>query len=112
MKKYSNKMTNNKLLLVIAGIMIFFISCNDEFEQEKYKRPDWLAGKLYTQIKDKTTLSLFARCIERTVMIPLLILLVHILSLRPITMPFRYTFKVIRNIRRLKIFLLKSSAEL
>ncbi|MBN2611234.1 MAG: fasciclin domain-containing protein [Bacteroidales bacterium] len=59
-------MTNNKLLLIIAGIVIFFISCNDEFEQDKYKRPDWLAGKLYTQIKDKTTLSLFARCIERT----------------------------------------------
>jgi uncharacterized surface protein with fasciclin (FAS1) repeats len=43
------------------------VACNDQFETGgKYSRPDWLAGKLYTQIKDQPELSTFAKCIALT----------------------------------------------
>lgn len=60
-----------KPLLLIVFIMAVLFSCNrDEFDI--YKRPDWLAGKVYTQILDqdgtegKANLSTFAKCIELT----------------------------------------------
>lgn len=44
---------------------MLFISCRDDFsENDKFKRPDWLAGKLYIQIKEQSALSTFARCLE------------------------------------------------
>jgi uncharacterized surface protein with fasciclin (FAS1) repeats len=46
--------------LIIAG----FFGCRDEID--KYTRPEWLAGKVYTQIKDLPELSTFAKCIELT----------------------------------------------
>lgn len=33
---------------------------------DRYERPDWLAGKVYTQIQEQPELSTFARCIELT----------------------------------------------
>lgn len=58
-------MFRSKLFILVTGVLIIFISCNEDFgEKEKFKRPDWLAGKLYTQIKDQSTLSTFARCLE------------------------------------------------
>ncbi len=48
------------LLVFLAG------SCRDDGYIDKYERPDWLAGKVYTQIKQQPELSLFALCIERT----------------------------------------------
>lgn len=48
-------------------VFIFFFSCRDESMQEgKYKRPDWLAGKLYAQILEQPELSTFAKCLELT----------------------------------------------
>jgi uncharacterized surface protein with fasciclin (FAS1) repeats len=38
-------------------------ACKDE---DIYEPPDWLAGKVYTQVKSKPELSLFAQCIELT----------------------------------------------
>ena len=58
-------MTRRKIIFFFTGFFVIFISCRDDFYQnEKYKRPDWLAGKLYTQIKEQSALSTFARCLE------------------------------------------------
>lgn len=56
-----------KLLIPLISLLVFLnSSCIDEDQPEKYKRPEWLAGKLYTQIQDIDELSTFARCIELT----------------------------------------------
>jgi uncharacterized surface protein with fasciclin (FAS1) repeats len=44
-------------LLVLAG-------CREEEPYDKYARPDWLAGKVYTQILEDPELSTFALCVE------------------------------------------------
>jgi uncharacterized surface protein with fasciclin (FAS1) repeats len=60
-------MTRSRLIILFTGIFALFISCKDSFyENDKFKRPDWLAGKLYTQIKEQSGLSTFARCLELT----------------------------------------------
>jgi len=51
--------------LVMLGV-ILFSGCKDINEQEKYQRPDWLAGKLYTQVTTRPDLTVFASCLERT----------------------------------------------
>ena len=48
-------------ILILA---IFVFSCREEFD--KFERPEWLAGKVYTQILEIPELSTFARCIEIT----------------------------------------------
>jgi uncharacterized surface protein with fasciclin (FAS1) repeats len=40
--------------------------CRDIYEQEKYQRPDWLAGKIYTQITTREDLSVFTTCLQLT----------------------------------------------
>ena len=58
-----------KKLPFIYPAILFLIAagCNDQFESGgKYSRPDWLAGKLYTQIKEQPELSTFTKCIEIT----------------------------------------------
>ena len=62
----------NIMARIFQGI-IFFLSVvflcrciNDPSEDEKYKRPDWLAGKVYTQLKANPDLSTFTRCVELT----------------------------------------------
>lgn len=57
-------MTNFKPLLLFAILLLLLYSC--EQEQDIYKRPDWLAGKVYTQILAQPELSTFAKCIELT----------------------------------------------
>ncbi len=47
------------LLIIMAG-------CEPESEADKYARPDWLVGKLYTQLKEQEDLSTFALCLEYT----------------------------------------------
>jgi len=49
------------ILAIITGV---FSSCKKEFE--KYENPDWLKGKIYTQIKATSDLDSFALCLERT----------------------------------------------
>lgn len=59
-------MTNYKTItwaIVIAAVLMF--GCEPEIA-EKYQRPDWLAGKVYTQLLENPDLSIFTRCIERT----------------------------------------------
>jgi hypothetical protein len=53
-----------KPLLLFAMFLLLLYSCKQE--PDIYKRPDWLAGKVYTQIKAQPELSTFATCIELT----------------------------------------------
>ena len=57
-------MSLKKTLLSILILAIFVFSCREEFD--KFERPEWLAGKVYTQILEIPELSKFARCIEIT----------------------------------------------
>ncbi len=52
------------MLSLFVGLLL--LSCNPEFKEDKYARPDWLAGKVYTQLKDQPNLSTFAECLELT----------------------------------------------
>jgi uncharacterized surface protein with fasciclin (FAS1) repeats len=56
-------MTKNKLLTLIALFLLVFYGCQKEID-DKYVRPAWLAGKLYTQIKTKPELSTFAELLH------------------------------------------------
>jgi uncharacterized surface protein with fasciclin (FAS1) repeats/virulence-associated protein VapD len=47
------------------ALIIIFLSCDDEIIN-KYERPEWLAGKIYTQILNEPELSVFAKCLELT----------------------------------------------
>ncbi len=57
-------MTRIKSFLLFALILFFLFSCKQE--PDIYNRPDWLAGKVYTQILAQPELSTFAKCIELT----------------------------------------------
>jgi uncharacterized surface protein with fasciclin (FAS1) repeats len=59
-----NKFIKPYLLILAIGFIAF--SCNDFSENEIYQRPEWLKGKLYTQVKSIPELSLFAECLERS----------------------------------------------
>jgi uncharacterized surface protein with fasciclin (FAS1) repeats len=55
-----------KFLLMVLGVQLL-MSCDPEMKRDdKYVRPDWLAGKVYTQLLDQPDLSTFAKCIELT----------------------------------------------
>ncbi len=60
-------MTINKNIafLFLIGCTLLW-GCKDIYELEKYERPDWLAGKIYTQITTRPNLSVFQKCIELT----------------------------------------------
>ena len=53
--------TSFHYLLFFVTILMLFYSCRDNMD--KYERPKWLAGKLYTQILEQPDLSTFAKCI-------------------------------------------------
>ncbi len=58
-------MIRSRLFIIFTGVLALLISCIDDIEEkEKFKRPDWLVGKLYTQIKDQSNLSTFTHCLE------------------------------------------------
>ncbi|MEX0981005.1 MAG: fasciclin domain-containing protein [Bacteroidales bacterium] len=58
-----------KRILFIPGILVWFLlySCQDDrMQADKYDRPEWLTGKIYTLITEQDELSTFARCLEIT----------------------------------------------
>lgn len=57
-----------KYLKLLAGFLFIILlnGCNDIYDLEKYQKPDWLAGKLYTQISEQDNLSTYKRCLEIT----------------------------------------------
>ncbi len=52
--------------ILSLSILFFLINagCEKYNEQEKYKRPDWLPGKLYTTVSVQENLSLFTECLK------------------------------------------------
>ena len=57
-------MTKIKPLLLSTVVLLFLFSCKQE--PDIYNRPEWLAGKVYTQVLEQPELSTFAKCIELT----------------------------------------------
>ena len=58
-------MRNPKLLILLLALAGMFLKgCVDIYDQEKYQKPDWLAGKLYTQVAEQENLSQFAECLK------------------------------------------------
>lgn len=57
-------MTKNKQLTLIVLLALLFFGCKKD-EVDKYARPTWLAGKLYTQILTKKELSTFAELVKK-----------------------------------------------
>ncbi len=53
-------------ITIFIGVYLLNTGCRDEYKTAKYERPDWLSGKLFTQIQEVEELSSFAKCIEIT----------------------------------------------
>ncbi len=57
--------SSSPLLLVLMVILIYSSGC-DEMNQEIYEPPDWLKGKLITQMKTRDELSTFISVLNKT----------------------------------------------
>jgi uncharacterized surface protein with fasciclin (FAS1) repeats len=58
-------MIKGKLFFSTVLLLFVLFSCKrDDFD--KYARPEWLTGKVYSQIKSEANLSTFAKCLELT----------------------------------------------
>jgi len=57
---------NGGIILIHFITTALFVGCVDIYELDKYQRPDWLAGKLYTQIAEQENLKQFAECLRLT----------------------------------------------
>lgn len=55
-------MTKGKFFWILL-IWVVVYGCKDDFD--KYERPEWLNGKVYTELKTQEHLQMFARCIEK-----------------------------------------------
>ncbi|HPT31195.1 MAG TPA: fasciclin domain-containing protein, partial [Prolixibacteraceae bacterium] len=56
---------NQRFKILVFLLILFTTGCRDD-SIDKYDRPEWLTGKVYTQLKAQTDLSTFAKCIELT----------------------------------------------
>jgi len=54
----------NFVLSALILVLVLFSCKKDEFD--KYERPDWLAGKVYSQIQVNDSLKTFAKCLQLT----------------------------------------------
>lgn len=60
-------MRDQKKYLLLLGILFsLLMGCTEVYEQEKFKRPEWLPGKLYTAVLVQKDLSLFTECLQLT----------------------------------------------
>ena len=60
-------MIKHKTQLLILGIILSLCAgCEKLSEQDIYKRPDWLPGKLYTTVSVQENLTLFTECLQLT----------------------------------------------
>jgi uncharacterized surface protein with fasciclin (FAS1) repeats len=58
-------MRNHKTLKLLLAILLSLnVGCEDFRDHDKYKRPDWLPGKLYTAVSAQPNLSRFAECLR------------------------------------------------
>jgi len=51
-------------VILLAQILFIGFSCKDPYKDSKYERPEWLAGKLFTQIQASPELTTFAKCLQ------------------------------------------------
>jgi len=56
----------NRVIILLVLSVILIHSCKDIYDLEKYQQPDWLTGKLFTQISQQERLSVFSKCLELT----------------------------------------------
>jgi len=60
-------MIQTRILTLIGLSLVFLAGCDPDLKQtDKYERPEWLVGKVYTQMLDQPDLSTFTRCVELT----------------------------------------------
>lgn len=60
-------MRDFKTCLLLLGILFsLFVGCDELPEHEKFKRPDWLPGKLFTTVSVQENLTLFTECLRLT----------------------------------------------
>lgn len=62
--RFNYMIRKNSTALSMLLMAMLLVGCVDE--PDKYDRPEWLKGKLYTQMLEIPELSTFSRCIERT----------------------------------------------
>lgn len=62
---FSMRNCNARLLFPVI-VFLIFIGCDELPDREKYQRPDWLPGKLYTTVSVQENLTLFAECLRLT----------------------------------------------
>ncbi len=55
-----------KRFILLLSVLLIVSSCKDIDDLDKYQRPDWLVGKLYTQLSSQENLSTFKLCLELT----------------------------------------------
>lgn len=56
-----------KPLFYLIVVILFVTSCEEYIDNDDiYDRPDWLAGKLYSQLIEQENISIFAECLELT----------------------------------------------
>lgn len=55
---------NQIALLLLFLLSNLFYGCDKWPNEDKYKRPEWLSGKLYTTVAAQKNLSLFAECLR------------------------------------------------
>jgi len=53
-------------LLLLSVLFSLFAGCDELPEHEKFKRPDWLPGKLYTTVSVQENLTMFTECLRLT----------------------------------------------
>lgn len=55
---------NLRLFGAVCLTVLLTLSCDKYDDIEKYQRPEWLVGKIYTQISSVPELSMFTQCLE------------------------------------------------
>lgn len=58
-------MRHQKTSLILLGILLsILVGCDELPDREKYQRPDWLPGKLYTTVGVQDNLAMFTECLR------------------------------------------------
>ncbi len=53
-------------LLLLVILFSLFVGCEELPEREKFQRPDWLPGKLFTTVSVQENLTMFTECLRLT----------------------------------------------
>ena len=61
--------SNQRISYILQALLLILVICGCEaelIEKEKYQPPEWLKGKLYSQIQKEEDLTTFISCLEKT----------------------------------------------